>query len=210
VQGQAGHTLFVRLLDGLSVQSRKSQGADLGTAVHSVGEEPSGVLLLKVIIRESHSLDSNATTAMIRTKLLSSLDTYIATIASDITKFNQYVKLLVQLLHTRRETTTNLLTNLFKGYTAASNQIFQSYIERKLETWEELGGDDDTMSADVLMALANEKFKIMKNKGAWNAPSANEEKMTALIAQDRQAHAILEYRRQGGHLREGKEKSDFD
>jgi len=34
VQGQAGHTLFVRLLNGLPVQSWKSQGADLGTAVH--------------------------------------------------------------------------------------------------------------------------------------------------------------------------------
>ena len=145
-----------------------------------VGKEPSGALLLKVIIRESH-IDSNAMTAMIRTKL-SSLDTYIVTIASDITEFNQYGKLLVQLLHTRGETTTDLLTNLFKGYAAASDQVFRSYIERKLETWEESGGDDDTMSADALMALANENFKIMKNKGTWNDPSANEEKITALSA----------------------------
>ena len=118
---------------------------------------------------------------MIRTKL-SSLDTYIVTIASDITTFNQYVKLLVQLLHTRGETTIDLLTNLFKGYAAASDQVFRSYIERKLETWEESGGDDDTMGADALMTLANEKFKIMKNKGTWIAQSANEEKITALTA----------------------------
>jgi hypothetical protein len=149
-------------------------------AQYMVGKEPSGALLLKVIIRESH-IDSNAMTAMIRTKL-SSLDTYIVTIASDITEFNQYGKLLVQLLHTRGETTTDLLTNLFKGYAAASDQVFRSYIERKLETWEESGGDDDTMSADALMALANENFKIMKNKGTWNDPSANEEKITALSA----------------------------
>ena len=96
---------------------------------YTVGEEPSGVLLLKVIIRESH-IDSNAATAMFRTKL-SSLDTYIVTIASDITKFNHYVKLLVQLLHTRAETTTDLLTNLFKGYPAASDQVLRSYIEAK-------------------------------------------------------------------------------
>jgi hypothetical protein len=130
------------------------------------------VLILKVIIRESH-IDSNATTAMIHTEL-SSLDTYIVAIASDITKFNQYVKLPVQLLYTRGETTTDLLTNLFKGYAAASDQVFRSYIERKLKTWEESGRDNDTMSADALMALANKKFKIMKNKGTWNAPSANE------------------------------------
>ena len=75
-----------------------------------------------------------------------------------------------------------MLTNLFKGYAAAFDQVFRSYIERKLETWEESGGDDDTMSADALMALANEKFKIMKNNGTWNVPSANEEKITALSA----------------------------
>jgi hypothetical protein len=49
----------------------------------------SRVALLKVIIRESH-LDTGATTNSIRTKL-SSLDTYIATVDSDIGKFNQYV-----------------------------------------------------------------------------------------------------------------------
>ena len=52
----------------------------------------SGTLLLKIIVRESH-LDTNATSASIRTKL-TDLDRYLPTIGHDITKFNTYVKLL--------------------------------------------------------------------------------------------------------------------
>ena len=60
---------------------------------------PSGNLLLKVIIRESH-LNTNMTTQSIRRKL-GNLDEYIVKIDSDITKFNSYVKLLVNSLTAR-------------------------------------------------------------------------------------------------------------
>ncbi len=66
---------------------------------YTIDEYKSGNLLLKVIIRESH-IDTNATTSNIRTKL-SSLDTYIHTIGQDITKFNGYVKLLIDSLQAR-------------------------------------------------------------------------------------------------------------
>ena len=56
----------------------------------------SGILLLKIIIRESH-LDTNATTNSIRTQL-SNLDEYITTIGCDIIKFNEHVKRLLEQL----------------------------------------------------------------------------------------------------------------
>ena len=134
----------------------------------------SGNLLLKIIIRESH-LDTNATTASIRKKL-SSLDTYILTIGSDITKFNGYVRLLIDSLAARGETTNDLLTNLFKGYQAASDKVFVSYIGRKLEQYEE----GETITSEALMQLGNNKFKLLKEGGTWNAPSDEEEKILAL------------------------------
>jgi hypothetical protein len=57
---------------------------------------PSGTLLLNVIVQESH-LDTNGTISSIHMKL-SSLDSYILTIGADITKFNGYVKLLINSL----------------------------------------------------------------------------------------------------------------
>jgi hypothetical protein len=53
----------------------------------------SGNLLLKIIVRESH-LDTNATSASICTKL-TDLDRYLPSIGHDISKFDTYVKLLI-------------------------------------------------------------------------------------------------------------------
>ena len=138
---------------------------------------PSGNLLLKVIIRESH-LDTNATTQSIRMKL-SNLDEYIVKIESNITKFNGYVKLLVNNLAARGQRTEDLLSHLFKGYQAASDKVFVRYINEKMERYEE--GED--IHSDTLMQLADNKFRLMKERGTWDAPSAEEEKILALQAE---------------------------
>jgi hypothetical protein len=98
---------------------------------YTVDDFSSGNLLLKIIIRESH-LDTNATTSSIRTKM-SNLDSYSMTIGSDITKFNGYVRLFIDSLAARGETSNDLLTNLFKGYEAATDKTFVDYIGRKKE-----------------------------------------------------------------------------
>jgi hypothetical protein len=135
----------------------------------------SGVALLKVIIRESH-LDTNATTNQIRTKL-SSLDTYIMTVDSDIGKFNQYVKLLIQSLTARNQSTSDLLINLFKGYGAVSDEVFRAWLMRKQDDHEE----GEEITPDELMIAAKNKYDTMVEKGTWNAPTA-EEKIVALEA----------------------------
>jgi hypothetical protein len=146
---------------------------------YTVEEFSSGSLLLKIIIRESH-LDTNATTSSIRTKL-SNLDSYIMTIGSDITKFNGYVRLLIDSLAARGETSNDLLTNLFKGYESATDKTFVDYIGRKKERYEE--GEDVT--SDALMDQANSKYKLMKENATWNAPTDHEEKILALMSEVR-------------------------
>ena len=137
---------------------------------------PCGILLLKVIIRESH-IDTNATTTSIRNKL-SSLDEYISKIGQDITKFNGYVQTQLTALETCGETTMDLLANLFKGYLACSDKNFVKYIQSKEEKYEE--GED--MNPKRLMLLADTKYKTLVEKGIWDAPSAEEEKIIALQA----------------------------
>ena len=145
-------------------------------AEYTVGTKVSGCLLLKVIIRESH-LDSNATTSSIRGKL-SSLDEYLPQIGNNITKLNQYVKLMVQALGARNEKTEDLLANLFKGYLACSDATFVAYIEKKQDAYDE----GTEIRPDLLMNLANDKFKLLTLKGKWEAPSQQEEKILALEA----------------------------
>ena len=140
---------------------------------YQIGRYGSGNLLLKVIVRESH-LDTNATSASIRKKL-TNLDRYLPTIGQDITKFNTYVKLL-DGLRSRGEVTNDLLINLFKGYSACSDKEFIEYIKRKEDSFEE----GREITPDQLMKYADEKYKTLLQKGSWNAPDANEEKILSL------------------------------
>jgi hypothetical protein len=156
---------------------------------------PSGLCLLKVLIRESH-LDTNATTSMIRTKL-TNLDAYIQTIGNDISKFNSYVKMLLSTLESRGETTQDLLTNLFKGYAACSDKNFVKYIARKQEDYEE--GAENALSANQLMEMADQKYRTLKAKEIWEAPSSEEEKLIALESRvDELKKKLNRYKKQDG------------
>lgn len=172
---QDNYMLFKCLMNSISKEGKNK--VVIWREQYTVNGITSGNLLLKIIIRESH-LDTNATTTSIRTKL-SGLDVYLPSIGSDITKFNVYVKLLIDSLTARGETTQDLLINLFKGYQSASDKAFVEYIGRKLERYEE--GED--LSPEQLMEYADNKYKQLKVTGRWNAPSAEEEKILALQAQ---------------------------
>ena len=138
---------------------------------------PSGALLLKIVISETHQ-DTNATTKHIREKLRD-LHTYIVRIDSDIIKFNQYVKLQIESLAARGATTEDLLTDLFKAYKQASDQKFVDYIEQKESDYE----DGTNFTADQLMTLAQNKYQTKLENGTWNAPTEADEKIIALEAE---------------------------
>lgn len=170
---QDTYMLYKCLMSSLTGEARKK--VSLWSSQYRIGEndEVSGVALLKVIIRESH-LDTNATTNQLRTKL-SNLDEYMRTIDSDISRFNTHVKLLIQALTARNQTTSDLLINLFKGYRAVSDEKFRSWLQRKQDHQEE--GND--LEPDDLMQAAKNKYDTMVEAGEWNAPT-NEEKIVAL------------------------------
>jgi len=170
---------------------------------YHVNGMPSGNLLLKIIIRESH-LDTNATISTIRTNL-SNLDNYMLTIGGDITKFNTYVKELVESLTARGETTTDLLINLFKGYLAVEDKTFHHYVLRKQEEYNEGG----TMTEDSLMNLAKNKFTLLKDAGRYNMPSAEEEKIMALQAELKQVTKRWSKDKKGHKSEDTKKKVGF-
>ena len=176
---QDAYMLFKCLMNSLSKEARmKIEGWEDEYIIETNArtKSPSGNLLLKVIIRESH-LDTNATTQSIRMKL-SNLDDHMMKISSEITQFNGYVKLLVRSLQARGQRAEALLTHLFKGYLAASDRSFVKYINIKKDRYEE----SEEMEPDKLMQLADNKFRLMKERNEWDAPSAEEEKIMALQA----------------------------
>jgi hypothetical protein len=143
---------------------------------YSINGTPCGILLLKVIVRESY-IDTNATTSYIRGQL-SSLDEYLPQVDYDIGKMNLHVQSLIEALNARGKTTTDLLTNLFKGYKSAKDENFVNYINLKEEYYEE----GNALGANELMEFAKNKWSVLKQKHLWNAPSPQEEKILALEA----------------------------
>ena len=49
---------------------------------------------------------------------MSSLDTYIATVNSEIYRFNEYANINYEALNARGEKCNDMMLNLFKGYIA--------------------------------------------------------------------------------------------
>jgi hypothetical protein len=114
---------------------------------HYVGDQPSGNLLLRVIVRES-SLDNNANTSIIRTKL-SKLDQYMPMCQGNIKTFNKYVQLQLHSLNARGETTNNLLVHLFATYKVASDANFQQLAKEEEIKYERA----ETMTAKSVMGF---------------------------------------------------------
>jgi len=169
-----------RMLYNCIMESLSKEAKDkvlLLTSEYHIGNQPCGALFLKVVIRESH-VDTNATLRHIRAGL-SSLDSYMTQVDSDIDKFNQHVRGLIDALHARGARTEDLISNLFKGYAAASDKTFTAYIAKKEDEYDE--GQD--INADTLMLLAENKYKAMVEGKRWNAPDAQMEKIIALEAQ---------------------------
>jgi hypothetical protein len=143
---------------------------------------PCGTLLLKIIIMKAR-VDTKATVSFIRTAL-SSLDTKMMALDSDISKCNAYVKTQVIALEARGETTTDLLVNAFKGYETTQDSEFALFIKRKKDAYDE--GRDITVT--FLMDAAENKFKTRLLLKTWSAPIKEQEQILALTAQVNQLY----------------------
>ena len=85
-----------------------------------------------------------------------------------------YFKNQLYSIRARGEHKSDLFMNLFKSYFLSSEKAFVRYIENKIEAWED---GVLVVSPDQLMLLARQKFDLLKEKGVWNAPSEEEEKL---------------------------------
>jgi hypothetical protein len=109
--------------------------------------------------------------------MATSLIPYMASINSDITKFNMHVMALKDQLARRGGQTTDLLENLFTTYESVKDSNFAKYLETKRNAH-----DDDTapLTAENLMQLMKNKYETLKEQEKWNLPTEQEQKILAL------------------------------
>ena len=96
----------------------------------------------------------------------------------NIIDFNESIHGLLDSLAAHDESTQDLLSNLFKGYEAASDEQFVKYVLKKQNKYNE----GTEITADTLMLLMSQKYGTLVQAGKWNAPDEKMEKIFALEA----------------------------
>lgn len=145
--------------------------------MYTIGGIRCGPLLYRYLMTKA-AIDTRATLSHIRENL-SNLDTYMTTISSNITAFNEYVKEQRLNLAARGGVTHDLMTNLWKAFSVASDQEFVQYIKRKKDLYDE-GAE---MTPDTLMRDAENKYKTLIQEERWNSMSPEQTQIIALSAQ---------------------------
>ncbi len=133
-------------------------------------------ILLRVIIAVTH-VDTRATADQILTQL-ERLDEKMIAFNSDVQKFNQFVHKKLAELQAQGQEDHALLTHLFIGYEATSNEEFVMWAKRKHSDID----DGDDLEAEALMQLALCKYMDRVTHNLWSKPSAQGEHIIALQA----------------------------
>ena len=210
-RSQDDRMLFECLMSSLSTTGKEKLIAHSDDYMLKSGNQvvPSGLSLLKVIVRESY-LDSNATTGMIREQL-SNLEMFMPTVDNDITRFNNHVKMLLKALSARNERTFDLLTYLFKAYSVCNDKEFNKFIS-DIQTDHDMG--NKRVDAAELMSMAEKKYKIMKTLNKWEAPSQTDERIMALEVELKKAEETFglvrnkRQRNQGENNKQKRQKTE--
>ena len=136
-----------------------------------------GPSLLKVIITLSH-VDTRAQSGYIR-QCLARLPITILTeeYSCDIEKINKYVIVLKEGLAARGESSQDTMMNVQAAYEVCKDAAFVRHTRDEYSKWEQ----GATMTLKDYMSSALTKYKTLKMKGQWEAPSPEQEQIIALV-----------------------------
>jgi hypothetical protein len=137
-----------------------------------------GPSLLKVIVTISH-VDTRAQSGYIRQCLARlSITILKPEYNCDIEKLNEYVVVLEEGLAARGEVSQDTMMNVQAAYEVCKDAAFVRHTRDEYSRWEQ----GATMSLKDYMSSALTKFKTLKMKGQWEAPSPEQEQIIALSA----------------------------
>ena len=138
-----------------------------------------GPSLLKVLVTISH-VDTRAQSGYIR-QCLARLSITILTdeYSCNIEKINEYVVVLEEGLAARGETSQDTMMNVQAAYEVCKDAVFVRHTRDEYSRWEQ----GATMSLKDFMSSALTKYKTLKMKGQWEAPSPEQEQIIALSAE---------------------------
>eukprot|EP00957_Ditylum_brightwellii_P099973 7618668-Ditylum_brightwellii.AAC.1 len=143
---------------------------------NTIAGNPVGELLFKLLMTKE-VMNTRFTLLLLRENL-TNLDSHMTTVNSSIDLFNQYVIQNQEYLKTRDESTSNLMTISFKAYLVESDGNFVCSIMTKKDTY----NDGVGLTVDTLMSHTDNKYKILKQQGTWNAMLPKQEQIEMLAS----------------------------
>ena len=141
---------------------------------YHIGSNTCGALLFKLLIHNA-IIDTRSTASNIRENL-SSIDTYTATVKSEIDKFNEYAKINYEGLTARGDRCNYMVSNVFKGYVEAQDKEFVRYVQHQNDKYE----NSDNIHKDKLITLTLNKYENLCTKEKWLDNLPKEEHIVAL------------------------------
>ena len=158
---------------------------------YTLGRTEVAALFLLALIKHAEP-GTHATVALVRADL-TRLDEKMLELDSNIQAFNEYVRKQKRKLTNRREQISDLLINLFKGYSAARDEKFALTISNIEEDY--LHGKLPTLTDEILMSDAYKAYKVRVEKGIWGALGEDKETIIAMqveIAELKDKHLKLD------------------
>ena len=146
---------------------------------YTLGDTEVAALFLLALIKHAEP-GTHATVALVRADL-TRLDEKMLELDSNIQAFNEYVRKQKRKLTNRREQISDLLINLFKGYSAARDEKFALTISNIEEDY--LHGKLPTLTDEILMSDAYKAYKVRVEKRIWGALGEDKETIIAMQAE---------------------------
>jgi hypothetical protein len=141
----------------------------------------SGNLLLKVVLMKT-SVDNRSVAFSIRMEL-ADLPRLMESVKYDVSRFNERVRALMDSLSTRGEKSADLPFNLFQAFKEVPVPMFQVFIQRLKDDFDEDRSDKFTESN--IMDKCENKFRSLVKEKEWSIEGRQEDKILALQAQIR-------------------------
>jgi hypothetical protein len=139
----------------------------------------SGNLLLKVVLTKT-SVDNRSGAFSIRMEL-ADLPRLMESVKYDVSRFNERVRALMDSLATRGEKSADLPFNLFQAFKEVPVPMFQVFIQRLKDDFDEDSSDKFTES--YIMDKCENKFRNLTKEKEWAIEGRQEDKILALQAQ---------------------------
>ena len=176
---------------------------------YTVNGEPSGLVMLKLILTES-AVDTTVDPDIIRREIAQAPAKF-AELNYSVRKFNDFIRTKVSQLKQKGETTTDLRTHIFAAYSTSNDPEFRRYIQAQRDYIRDHPTEE--YSYKTLMSRAKDKADSLEVelKRQQIQPTAVEDPIVTLQAEVRaQKKSLQKLTKQsqgGGGGKSGKEKT---